>query len=43
VVLDIPKEAIGVFYGVLLAGRGTVWINDLRVEEVDRKVHTTGR
>jgi hypothetical protein len=42
VVLDVPQEATGIFFGVLLSGSGTVWINGANFEVVGLNVPTTG-
>lgn len=42
VVLDVPQNAEYVNYGILLRGKGRVWIDDLRLEQVDRSVPLTG-
>jgi DNA-binding winged helix-turn-helix (wHTH) protein len=41
-VLDVPQDATGIFFGVLLAGSGTVWLNDVKFEVVGSDVPTTG-
>jgi hypothetical protein len=41
VVLDVPKDATGVFFGVLLSGTGKVWINSGSLERVGDEVPTT--
>jgi hypothetical protein len=41
VVLDVPKDATGIFFGVLLGGSGMVWLNDAKFEIVDPSVPTT--
>lgn len=41
VVLDIPKEADTIAIGLILNGPGTVWIDNIRLEEVDLKVPST--
>jgi hypothetical protein len=43
VVLDVDNEGEGVAFGILLAGTGTVWLNQARIEVVDKNVPTTGR
>jgi hypothetical protein len=44
VVLDVPKEgAAQIYFGVLLAGKGQVWVDDFKFEAVDNSVKTTGR
>lgn len=41
VVLDVAEEASDIFFGVILAGNGTVWADDLKVEEVPKTVPVT--
>ena len=42
VVLDVPQEATGIFFGVLLSGSGTVWLSDAKFEIVESNVPATG-
>jgi hypothetical protein len=42
VVLDVPSDATGIFFGVLLSGSGTVWLSDAKFETVAPTVSTTG-
>jgi hypothetical protein len=42
VVLDVPQEATGIFFGVLLDGTGEVWLNSAKFEVVGADVATTG-
>ena len=42
VVLDVPQDATGIFYGILLSGSGTVWLNSVELEVVGTDVPTTG-
>jgi hypothetical protein len=42
VVLDVPQDATGIFFGVLLDGPGAVWLNSARFEVVGTDVPTTG-
>lgn len=42
VVLNVPQDATGIFFGVLLTGPGTVWLNNVRVEMVGSDIPTTG-
>jgi hypothetical protein len=42
VALNVPLDATGIFFGVLLTGPGTVWLNSVNVEEVGSDVPTTG-
>jgi len=41
VVLNVPQDATGIFFGVLLSGSGTVWLNDAKFEAVGPTVLTT--
>jgi hypothetical protein len=44
VVLDVPQEgSTQISFGVLLAGKGQVWVDDFKFEAVDKAVKTTGR
>lgn len=42
VVLDVPRNASGIFFGVLLSGSGEVWVNSVKLEPVGPEVPTTG-
>jgi len=42
VVLNVPRDATGIFFGMLLTGPGTVWLNSVKVEKVGSDVPTTG-
>ena len=42
VVLDVPQDATGIFFGVLLRGSGSVWMNSVKLEPVGVEVPTTG-
>ena len=42
VVLDVPNEARGIAFGILLAGAGQAWMDDLRFETVGADVPVTG-
>jgi len=41
VVLDVPKDATGIAFGILLGGSGTVWLSNVKFEEVGTEVPTT--
>ncbi len=43
VVLDVSPDATGIFFGVLLSGPGTVWLNSVKVEVVGSDVPVTGK
>jgi len=42
IVLDVPKEAAGLAFGLLLDGGGQVWMDDLKFEVVKSDVSVTG-
>lgn len=42
-VLDVPSDADDIAFGVLLAGTGKIWLNDVEFEVVGSDVPTTGR
>ncbi len=41
VVLDVPSESVNIAFGILLEGKGQVWLNDVQFEEVGTDVPTT--
>jgi hypothetical protein len=41
-VLDVPAESERLAFGVLLAGEGRVWLDDVRLDAVGLDVATTG-
>jgi hypothetical protein len=42
VVLDVPRGATGIFFGILLDGPGEVWLNSTNIEVVGTNVPVTG-
>jgi hypothetical protein len=42
VVLDVPKDATGLYFGILLGKSGTVWLSNVKIESVGTDVPTTG-
>jgi hypothetical protein len=42
IVLDVPKGALALAYGVLLSGDGAVWLDELKFEVVPSTVRVTG-
>ena len=42
IVLDVPEQAEQISFGLLLAGRGQAWMDDLKFEVVGKDVPTTG-
>ncbi len=42
VVLDVPANASRFHIGVMLSGKGTVWLDDGKIEVVDNSAPTTG-
>ena len=43
IVIDIPRSAIGITFGMMLGGSGQIWLDDVAVDEVGSDVATTGR
>jgi hypothetical protein len=43
IVLDVPADAIGITYGVMLTGNGQVWLDGVKLEVVGADVPPTGR
>jgi len=43
VVLDVPNDAVNMGFGVLITGKGTVWLDDLTFEQVGTDVPITSR
>ena len=43
IVLDVPKEAQRLAFGILLGGAGQVWMDDLKFEVVATSVKSTNR
>jgi hypothetical protein len=41
VVLDVASDATDIYFGILLAGPGSVWLNSVNLEVVGSKVTTT--
>ena len=41
VVLDVPQESVYMAFGILVGGRGQVWLSDVRFEEVGTDVPVT--
>lgn len=41
IVLDVPADSKVINYGILLSGKGEVWIDNLKLEEVDKNVPVT--
>lgn len=42
-VVDVPKNAIGITFGLALEGGGQAWVDDVTLEQVGNEVATTGR
>lgn len=42
IVLDVADEAQSIAFGLLLTGKGQVWMDDLRFEAVGKDIPTTG-
>ena len=43
IVVDVPRDAIGMTYGFLLSGSGQAWLDDVEIEEVGNNVPSTGQ
>ena len=43
VVLDVKDGATGIYFGILLAGSGTVWMNGAKFDEVPNDTPITGK
>lgn len=43
VVLDVPRDATGITFGMLLSGRGQLWLDDVKFETAGKDVAITGR
>lgn len=41
IVLDVPESSTGIFYGILLNGKGQAWIDGLQLETVSNEVLVT--
>jgi hypothetical protein len=41
IVLDVPADATAIAFGVILFGKGTLWLDDLKLEVVDQSVPVT--
>jgi AraC-like DNA-binding protein len=41
IVLDVPENSSVISFGILLSGKGHVWIDELKFEEVDERTPTT--
>ncbi len=41
-VVNVPENATGIAFGLMLSGKGQVWLVDLSFDEVDESVALTG-
>jgi hypothetical protein len=41
IVLDVPANSVAISFGVVLAGRGQIWADDLQIETVGREIPVT--
>ena len=41
IVLDVPQSSEGIAFGILLAGKGSAWVDDVKIEVVDTNVPST--
>lgn len=42
IVLDVPSTATAIYYGCIIGGKGTVWLDDVSFEVVSARVPLTG-
>jgi len=42
-VLDVPKDAIGITFGAILTGPGQLWVDDLSLQPAEATVALTGK
>ncbi len=42
IVLDVPENSIGIYYGIILSGKGQAWIDGLKFDVVGNDVPVTG-
>lgn len=42
IVLDVPRDAVGITLGFYLTGAGRIWVDDMALENVGRDVPATG-
>jgi TIR domain len=43
IVLNVPTESVGIYFGVVLTGSGQVWLSDIQLVMVGTDVPTTGK
>jgi hypothetical protein len=43
IVVDVPRNAIGITFGMMLGGSGQIWLDDVALEEVGTDVAVTAR
>jgi hypothetical protein len=43
IVVDVPRNAIGLTFGMMLGGSGQIWLDDVALEEVGSNVAVTAR
>lgn len=41
IVLDVPRESVLISFGIILSGRGQIWVDQLTFEEVDISIGST--
>ncbi|MFC7686274.1 helix-turn-helix transcriptional regulator [Ureibacillus sp. GCM10028918] len=41
IVLDVPEESALISFGIILSGRGQVWVDQITFEEVDKSIEST--
>lgn len=41
IVLDVPLESSGIYFGIIISGKAKLWMDDIEVKEVSKKVAVT--
>ncbi len=41
IVLDVPENSTGIFYGIILVGKGQAWVDGLQLETVSNEIPVT--
>jgi erythromycin esterase len=41
IVLDVSPEAVGIYFGMMVVGKGQMWADDLLIEVVGKDVPVT--
>ena len=41
IVLDVPPDSSGIYFGIIISGKAQLWLDDIEVKEVSKKVAVT--